>query len=112
MMLEKHVEITMAWERKMRRQAEQNAIDGNPVNRTEVEDLEAEFQKMIHKSRNKRDRVYPEAFDPDHPIHAEAEKIWKTIEETNHPFLNDPDAPFKVYEMAALRLGIKPTGEP
>ena len=102
-LLDRHVKLTFAWEKEK---------DGSPVNRTEVEDLEAEFQKMIHKSRNKRDRVYPEAFDPDHPIHAEAEKIWKTIEETNHPLLNDPDAPFKVYEMAALRLGIKPTGEP
>ncbi len=102
-LLDRHVELTFAWEKKK---------DGSPVNRTEVEDLEAEFQKMIHKSRNKRDRVYPEALEPDHPIHAEAEKIWKNIEETNHPLLNDPDAPFKVYEMAALRLGIKPTGEP
>jgi len=101
-LLDRHVELTFAWEKEK---------DGSPVNRMEVEDLEAEFQKMIHKSRNKRDRVYPEALDPNHPIHAEAEKIWKNIEATNHPLLNDPDAPFKVYEMAALRLGIKPTGK-
>jgi hypothetical protein len=46
------------------------------------------------------------------PIHEAAEKIWKNIEDTGHALLNDPDAPFKVYEMAALSLGLKPTGKP
>ena len=75
-------------------------------------ELESQFQEIIAQSRAKRERVYPESVDPSHPIHEAAEKIWKNIEDTGHSLLHDPDAPFKVYEMAALSLGLKPTGRP
>jgi hypothetical protein len=81
------------------------------VSPTEAE-LEAKFQQQVAESQAKKDRVYPEALDPTHPIHEEAERIWKNIEQSGHALLNDPDAPFTVYEMAANRLGIKPTGKP
>jgi hypothetical protein len=67
---------------------------------------EAEFQVRVADSRLRRDLAYPEALDPDHAIHAEAEKIWKDIERREHPLLTDPDAPFLIYQMAAHTLGI------
>lgn len=66
----------------------------------------AEFEVQVADSRLRRDIAYPVALDPDHPIHAEAEKIWKDIEHREHPLLNDPNAPFLVYRMAAHALGI------
>ena len=67
---------------------------------------DAEFEVQLADSRLRRDIAFPVALDPDHPIHAEAEKIWKDIERREHPLLNDPNAPFLVYRMAALALGI------
>jgi len=69
---------------------------------------EALFQVQVADSRLRRDMVYPEALDPDHPIHAEVERMWVSILHTDNNLIYDPDAPFKVYEMAAKRLGIKP----
>lgn len=102
------VNMVAQWEEKKNRREAEAAAQTSPSE----EDLEAAFQQQVVESRAKRDRVYPEALEPNHPIHEEAEKIWKNIEETDHALLSDPDAPFKVYEMAALRLGIKPTGQP
>lgn len=67
---------------------------------------EAEFQVQVADSRLRRDIAYPVALDPDHPIHAEAEKIWKNIERREHPLLHDPNAPFIIYQRAARTLGI------
>lgn len=67
---------------------------------------DAEFEVQLADSRLRRDIAFPVALDPDHPIHAEAEKIWKDIERREHPLLHDPNAPFVVYRMAAHNLGI------
>lgn len=72
---------------------------------------DAEFEVQLADSRLRRDIAFPVALDPDHPIHAEAEKIWKDIERREHPLLNDPNAPFVVYRMAAHNLGI-PMSQP
>jgi hypothetical protein len=109
-LVDQWVKIATKWENEKEQQEAGMESVTQPVF-SEAE-LEAKFQQRIAESQAKKDCVYPEALDPTHPIHEEAERIWKNIEQSGHALLNDPDAPFKVYEMAANRLGIKPTGKP
>lgn len=77
-------------------------------------DLSAEqqFQQQVAESRAKRDSVYPAAAEPNHAIHAEAERIWTAMQDQQNPLIFDADAPFKVYQMAANALGIGPSSSP
>lgn len=68
-----------------------------------------QFQAQVEASRARRDAVYPASADPNHAIHAEAERIWKAMQENGNPLLEDADAPFQVYQMAANALGIAPS---
>lgn len=68
-----------------------------------------QFHAQVESSRARRDAVYPASADPNHAIHAEAERIWKAMQENGNPLLEDADAPFQVYQMAANALGIAPS---
>lgn len=70
---------------------------------------EQQFQQQVAESRAKRDSVYPAAAEPNHAIHAEAERIWTAMQDQSNPLIFDADAPFKVYQMAANNLGIAPS---
>lgn len=70
---------------------------------------EQQFQQQVAESRAKRDSVYPAAAEPNHAIHAEAERIWTAMQDQSNPLIFDADAPFKVYQMAANALGIAPS---
>lgn len=70
---------------------------------------EQQFQQQVADSRAKRDSVYPAAAEPNHAIHAEAERIWTAMQDQQNPLIFDADAPFKVYQMAANALGIAPS---
>lgn len=70
---------------------------------------EQQFQHQVSDSWAKCDSVYPAVADPNHAIHAEAERIWAAIQGQENPLTSDADAPFKVYQMAANALGIGPS---
>jgi hypothetical protein len=69
---------------------------------------EAQFHQEVERSRHKALEVYPVASQEDHPLHAKAAEIFRSMEETGNPLIHDPNAPFKVYQMAANELGIPP----
>lgn len=70
---------------------------------------EQQFQQQVETSRAHRDAVYPATSDPNHAIHAEANRIWNAMKENGNELLHDADAPFQVYQMAANALGIAPS---
>lgn len=69
---------------------------------------DAKFQEQVDRSRSRAVEIYPVASDKDHAIHTKASEIWETLQATNNPLVNDPEAPFKVYQMAANELSIAP----
>ena len=70
------------------------------------------FQDQVNRSRARAVEIYPVATEPNHPIHSKAEEIWQSLQATNNPMVNDADAPFKVYQMAANELSIAPLSAP
>jgi len=67
-----------------------------------------QFHAQVEASRAHRDAVYPATADPNHAIHAEAERIWTAMQENGNPLVHEADAPFRVYQMAANALNIAP----
>ena len=72
-------------------------------------DKEIAFKAEVEKSRQKTIEYFPDAGQENHPIHAKAAEMWKTLEKQNSPLINDSSAPFLVYSIAAAELGIKPS---
>lgn len=69
---------------------------------------EVKFQEGVARSTERAREIYPASTDPAHPIHAKATEIWEALKGTGNPLINDQDAPFKVYQMAANEMGIAP----
>lgn len=92
-------EITALELEKIRLEAAEQAKSGQE---------DAKFQEQVDRSRSRAVEIYPVAQEKDHPIHTKASEIWETLQATNNPLINDPDAPFRVYQMAANELSIAP----
>lgn len=86
--------------------AERQRIEAS-AQQAQVSAAEA-FEAAVDASQELAARVYPCMADPNHVIHVEAERIWKTMEKTRNPLITSENAPMDVYTMAANKLGIPP----
>jgi hypothetical protein len=73
---------------------------------------EEEFAAKVDAAHARAKEVYPVMSQEAHPIHDEAKAIWQTMLDTDNPLVHDPQAPLKIYQMAANNLGIAPNSSP
>lgn len=72
---------------------------------------EARFSQAVEQSRAQAQEVYPVSAQENHPINAKATEIWNNLRKLQDPLIFNPNAPFKVYQMAAAELGIAPNSK-
>ena len=53
-------------------------------------------------------RCYPQSLEKGNPLNLKVVELWKKLVEQKNSIINDPDAAFIVYSMAAETLGVKP----
>lgn len=105
---EMNVDAEFAAEDRM----EELRAERDTVMQTENARIAAEneqFEQAVDASQADAEAHYPVMKDPAHAIHAEAKRIWSTMEKMNNPLLSQPEAVGTIYAMAANTLGIAPT---
>jgi hypothetical protein len=66
------------------------------------------FEQEVQAAEAAVVQQYPAAADPNHAIHAEAERIFALLEKTGNPKAKEADSSLWVYQQAANKLGMLP----
>ena len=76
--------------------------------RTAQKEEEKKLKAAKDKSMIDVTRCYPQSLQKGDPLNLKVAELWKTLVQQKNPIINDPDAAFIVYSMAAEMLGVKP----
>ena len=93
-----------ALEKESQQIERQQAEQSQRQEQTQLSELEREVQAAEQAVVQQ----YPAATDPNHAIHAEAERIFALLEKTGNPKAKEAGASLWVYQQAANKLGILP----
>jgi len=83
---------------------EQRIPDRSAIKKEEEKKLKAARDKSVIDVT----RCYPQSLQKGDPLNLKVVELWETLVEQKNPIINDPDASFIVYSIAAEMLGVKP----